>query len=890
MTLENRMKKWKNSLYNHQHLEEGAIAELEDHLRENISILMEKGLDEKDAFEQSVKNLGNLPEIADEEQSAQYSKPTFVTALLKSFLKVGTRQFRRNRLTSGINMLGLTTAFCASLFIGLFVYDELSFEKRHPDWDKIYRLSYSFIEQNGKIEDRAFSSGMWVDQLAPRNPAIIDRFRFLMLSYGYINNPLNEDSYYTEGVYWSDPNFFDFLNFELKFGEPEAQLNDLSSIILTETTAKKHFGNENPIGKQLKFVRRSRELNLTVTGVIFDPPSNSHFQPEYVAHLQALQGILGEERRGWVDRNPAPGYLYTYIKVNSPEAIPVISADMKSIWEEVIPDQAEQITPLLTPLSDIHFQPPMRWEIDSPIDMSYLYGLMVIGVFILTIALTNYINLTTALGGKRQKEIGLRKTLGSTKSQLRWQFFIESSLSIVISMIVATAICYFLMPGFNELTGKNINLLISFESAEFITVFAVTTMFIILTSGFWSSMYFTKRIKNNFNMNAFFKRENANSKARNIMVVLQFTVAICLIIGTIIVYNQLQLINNGFLAKSRNAVIGIRTSLMGDSLQIQRYKTEIQSISGVIGNTHGMHLPRQSDFGRTDTRYLATEISDQEYYWNKFDADGGFVQTFDLKLIAGEDFKRRIDPGSVIVNETVVRELGVTPDEAIGVFLREDSINYVYEAAHGKIIGVVEDFAYKSIKEAIEPVVIVANNSVWGVLSVKLETDDTQMILASLREKWREIYPGRPFEYWFLDKEFERLYNQERRLGRLIPIFSGLAIVIALLGLFALTVFISELRKKEMGIRKVLGCSTREILRLLTWQYLRTLIPAIIIALPLSYIGLDYWLNNFAYRVNVNIGVMLLAVFSVVIVALLTVSIKSLSAVKKNPVESLKYE
>jgi len=374
------------------------------------------------------------------------------------------------------------------------------------------------------------------------------------------------------------------------------------------------------------------------------------------------------------------------------------------------------------------------------------------------------------------------------------------------------------------------------------------------------------------------------------LVILQFIVAITLMISSITIYNQLQLINDGYLGKSRRTVIGIRTSRMGDSIQSQRYKAKIQEIPGVLSNTLGMHLPRQSDFGRINTRYLASSSRDELHYWNKFDADGGFLQTYDLKLLAGRDFEYIVEPNALIVNEAVVRTLGVDPSEAIGLYLQEDSINYAYGASNGLIIGVVENFVYKSIKEQIEPLVICANNWVGGVLSVKLGAGNKVDMLERLQTAWREVYPDRPFEYWFLDKEFDRMYNQERRLGKLIPLFSGLAIVIAMLGLFALTIFISELRKKEIGIRKALGSSTAAILQLLGWQFLRTLIPAILVGVPLAYFGMNYWLESFTYRVSVDMGVIALSVISIVVISTLTICYKIFVVATANPVDSLRYE
>lgn len=882
-----KIQKWQKGLHKHEFFEEGMIKELENHLLDEIESLQEQGYTDDQAFDLARKKLGKISSVEKEERKANIAGNSLVLpSLLRSFLKAGSRYLGKNRLTTAINMGGLVVAFTAILFIGLFLHDELSFERHHPDFDKVYRLSYEFQKEDGSIEQRAFSSGMWADLLTERNPSIDEAFRFVNISYGYIHNPESDEMFYEEGVYWSDPNFFDFLNFSLKYGRPEDQLQDLNSIILTERTATKIFGDTNPVGKLLNYRRQENVVNMVVSGVIYDPPSNSHFQPDYIAHIQSVQHIFGEHNRGWVDKNPRPGYMFSYLKINDAENLQAVKDDLKALWVQMIPGIAEQMEPLLTPISAIHFNPPMRWEIDTPVDMSYMYGLMIIAVFILIIALTNFANLTTAQGSKRQKEIGLRKTLGSTKNQLKVQFFIESGSFVLTALVLSILAAFILMESFNQLIDKNIDLWKALGSLQFSSIAVPAILLILIFSGLLPAIYFTRRMGEASNLNLFFLKEKVNSPARNALVILQFTVAITLVISTITIYNQLDLINGGFLGKSRDTVIGIRTSRMGDSTQAQGYKSRIASIVGVEGTTLGMHLPRQSDFGRIDTKYFS---GDQTFYWNKFDADGGFINTYDLELIAGDDFKRNIQFNELIVNEAAIRQLGVSAGDALGTYLKEDSINYVYQGSDGVIIGVVKDFVYESIREEVEPLVICANNYVEGVLSVKLSGDKLATI-ENLKKTWLEVYPDRPFEYWFLDKEFDRLYSQERRLGKLVPLFSGLAIVISLLGLFALTVFISELRKKEIGIRKVLGCSTSGVVKLLGWQFVKTLIPAILIGIPVAYFGLSYWLNNFSYRVNVSPGVILISVGAIVFISVLTISVKSIASALSNPVDSLKYE
>lgn len=892
MNLEQKISNWKKQLRAQPHLEDGMVMELEEHLRDAIEHALASGLTEDEAFDQAKRSIGNIAQLGQQEKIALESrKASFWTrsGLLGNFFKVGRRQFRKNGLLNVINLSGLTVAFTAVFFIGLFVQDELSFERHHPDAEKIYRLGYDFTGENGVTEQRAYTSGMWIEGLAKELPVVEDGLRFLILSYGYIRDESKNESHYEEEVYWSEPNFFNFFHFDFKYGRPEDQLDNLNALILTEATAQLHFGDENPIGKPLQYIRRGISVNFIVTGVIFDPPSNSQFQPRYIAHIDAVDGIYGERNRGWIRRNPNPGYVFSFLKLSDPSGQDLVKNRMREFWNTTIPNRAEFMQPTLTRLVDIHFNPPVKWEKDNPISISYIYGLIFIGAFILTIAMTNFINLTTAQGSKRQKEIGLRKTLGSTKSHLRLQFFLESFTLTVIAMAISLGLVSLLLAEFNQLIEKNISLERILSPSLALTV-GLALLVIAFFSGTFPALFFTRKLKESLNLNQLLKSEKAGSIGRNSMVVVQFAVALIMIICTITVFKQLQLINNGELGESQETVIGIRTSRMGTDIQAQRYINEIKTFSQVEATTLGMHLPRQSDFGRINTKYFVPDIDNEERFWNKFNADGGFLQTYDLTLLAGTDFRESYDTTSYIINEAAVRELGITAREAIGLFIREDSINYVFGHSDGVIIGVVKDFAYKSVKEKIEPLVIAANTRGGGVLSVRLGEGGKQATIDKLRNMWNEVYPGRPFEYWFLNKEFDRLYNQERRLGKLIPIFSGLAITIALLGLFALTAYVSELRKREIGIRKVLGCSSVGILKLLSGQYLRTISIAVVIAIPAAWLAMDYWLNNFTYRTNLSLWVILGAVLFILSLSLLTVGVKSLKAAHANPVDSLKYE
>lgn len=890
MKTQDRINQWKKRLRSHSHFDDGMIAEMETHLLDQMEDLIHQGMSEPEAFEEALNRIGDIGQIGKQEKQVQLRSTGFANGLFLNFTKTARRQFSQNIVLNGINMLGLVLAFTAILFIALNVNDELNYEKHHPASDQIYRLAYTQVFENGEKEERAFSSGNWSGIVTDRVAGVSSTFRFLNLSYGFIENPKTQGFFYEEGIYWSDENIFDFLNLPLKHGRKADQLNSLNSIVLTEKTAQKIFGTDNPIGQQLNYNRQGNSVNFVVTGVIYDPPTNSQFRPDYIAHIQAAQGIYGERNRGWVDRNPNPGYVFTYFKAPNKETVEQVESELSKYWQEVMPQRADRLESLITPLTHIHFNEPVKWEMDNPISMSYLYGLIGIAAFILIIALTNFVNLTTAQAGKRQKEIGLRKTLGSSKFQLKLQFFLESFWSVLLAMLIAVALVVILTPEFNKLIDKRIDIFQVLNTPNNYIALILFTLFISSVCGQLPAQYFTRKLSKNFSINSFLKEKREKTKSRNMLVIVQFAAAIILIISTLTIFQQLQLINGGTLATHRNSIIGVRTSRMGSAAQAQKFRQEIETLAGVSSSTLGMHLPRQSDFGRINTKYFAPSISQDPLYWNKFDADGDFAKTFDLEFVAGRDFRDDYELHSLILNEQAVDQLGLTADEAIGLVLEEDSINYVFGRSNGQVIGVVKDFNYKSMKERIEPLVICANTLVEGALSVKLETSDPMVQISQMEEKWKSIYPQRPFEFWFLDKEFERLYQQERRLGSLIPIFSGLAITVALLGLFALTAFIVNTRKKEIGIRKVLGSSVSDIFILLGKQYFLILFVGLMIGVPVAFLTMNEWLNEFTYRVNISAGLVLISVLFIFTVSFLTISIKTVRAAKANPVDSLKYE
>ena len=889
--IESSIRKWKRELRKQKSMDDGIILELENHLRDQIEDLISQGYSHNEAFTIAVEKFGSISDLNNEEKKIITPKRNIpFPDLWISFIMIYFRRIFQRKFYSLMNIAGLAFGITGFILISIYLYDEFSYEQFHPEAEKIYRLSYTHINDDGSREKQAYSSGSWPFLLKEEIPIIKDYSRFLMLSHGYLSTENQENIFYEEGIYWSDSNFFNFFGFRLKSGDPDFVLKNPNSIVLTERTSKKYFSAKDPIGQILKYKQGDRHIELKVTGIMYNPPSNTHLQPDFVATLLSLDNFYGSDRKGWISQRIQPMWTYSYLKISEKESIPLIEEHLTKIWNDGLgKEMANELEPLLMPITDIHYNPPVRWEIDDTTDVSYLNGLGVLSIFLLIIAIVNFINLTTAQVNKRSKEVGIRKTLGSSIFNLKLQFFLETLIIVFTAVLLAVLIIYLVFPQFKQITSKDLNfwpLLIDIKSLIFLFILVMT---VSILAGVYPSFYLAK-----FNpllvLKGIMKTGHGVEKGRKILVVFQFTLAIIMIICTLGIYRQLKLINNSGLAKNREQIISIRTRLMGTQSQVESYRNEILSDSRIINASLGMHLPRQKDFGRIDTKFYIDEFGNREFYWNKFESDGNIAKTFGMEFIAGRDFSQLYDPNSVIINEAAVKAMGITPQKALGMKIEEDSINVVYQAMSGTVIGVVKDFPYMSIKEKITPLVINAQVFRDRNLSVRVGLGNVADKLEFLEQTWKKIFPGMPFEYWFLDNEFERLYQQERRLGKLLPVFSFLAIFISLMGLFALTVFVTENRIKEIGIRKVMGSSTIQILGLLSWYFIKLIFVSFIVGIPVAYLTMNSWLNNFSYRIELNFGIFLISAAFVFFIAILTISYQAISAALTNPTTCLRYE
>lgn len=820
--------------------------------------------------------------------------------MLRNYLKVAWRNIRRQKLYSFINILGLTVGLTSFLLIFLYVNDELSYDDFHPDAEEVYRMSYFRKAQSGDIEPFATSGTTWAPRYVELYPEVTDYAILTHAGYpGYINRENKNDVYIEPDFKWSTDNFFQFFNFELLQGNPESALTTLNAVVLTESTAKKYFGDENPMGQNIHYNVSGVEAILTVTGVMKDPPANTHIKPTFVGNVEQIHRLYMSQYQYDFLNQAGDAFAFTYLKVSDDRVLEKIESDWKEYMNTAFANsqnnQAEAYDAVkFTALTDLHFEPEMKWELESPANPAYIPIFIITALMVLLIACINFMNLATARSAKRAKEIGLRKTLGGTKKQLITQFYGESFLMTCIALLLSLGVLLLVIKPFNILTDKSF-VIADVLSPTFLLMLLMMGLVVGLTSGSYPALYLSN-FKPISALRGLFVSGRGAENIRKGLVVFQFTVSIILIISTLVVYNQLKLINGSSLGKDKDRILSVRLGGFGLGERDQIFKDQIEQDSRFESVTIANHLPRLPHFGLINQNFRFPDRDNEELEWNRFNVEFNFANTFDLKLVAGRDFDHdmRSDSNAILLNTSAVAALSSTPEEVIGTTITDRVFNQQQQQQvdiTGRVIGVVEDFPYKSVTNRIEPLVM------WGtpdqvdrIMYIKMTPGAYDAKLDFLKEKWKELVPGMPMESWFMDYEFGRLYENERKMSRIFLLFSGITILIAIMGLFALTSYVTEQRKKEIGVRKVLGASESSLVMLLVTHFLKLVAVAFVIALPIAYLFMSNWLGTFVYRVNVSIGIIGIAGVFVLVITLATVGIDTYKTAIANPGKTLRAE
>jgi putative ABC transport system permease protein len=801
--------------------------------------------------------------------------------MLRNYFKVAYRNFAKETLYSFINVIGLATGIACSLLIFLYVSDELSFDRYHSKADRIYRVNEFFEPADGSGErSSSIPFPMGEALVVDYSNMVKEAVRFFDFQAPTITvvYEATEKEFNERNFFFVDSTYHKVFDLQLLKGNPEVALNNPNAVILTESAARKYFGEEEPMGKLLRCQDR---VDLVVTGVMPDWPLNSHFRADFLASFSTLRNFFG----GQLPTNWYWNPCWTYLLLEENTRVNDLEAKLPEFVQKHMPDFVKDDVYLkLQPLTDIHLTSNLQFEIEPNSSEANIYLFSGVAIFVLLIACINFMNLSTARAMNRAKEVAMRKTVGGQKHQLMFQFLMESVLMCFLAVILSLGFVYLSLFWFNNFAGKNLS--INLLDPKLIFGLTVTGIVVGVIAGIYPAVVLTS-----FNPVKALRAKKASGKGfsfRKALVVAQFSISIVLIIGTGVAIQQLNFLQNDEVGFTKDHIVMIPVIRTPMAQKYESYvnealkHTDIHSITAVEEILGAKYQGANYQFEGMKASSLFSRLNVRH----------DFLKTFQIPLIAGRDYSRDIttdDSLALVVNETLVKGFGWTPEEALTKYF--DIGPY-----RGRIVGVTKDFNFSSKHEPIGPIVLPLNtfpgafNLFIKYMAVRISPTNTQESIQTLEKLWKSMLPGRPFEYFFLDNELTNLYKAEANLSKVAGTFSGLAIVVACLGLFGLASFNAEQRKKEIGIRKVLGSSVSQIIFLIFSDYSKLLLAAIIIGCPVAYFALDRWLSTFAYRIDIPFFVFFIASGLTVLVALLTVSYKSFSAARSNPADSLKHE
>ena len=877
--LENEITKWKKALRKHDVFEDGLIADIELHIRDAFKAQHQAGFTEEDAFRRALEQVGTAESIA-----AEYKKNLtvmldrrfplrpgrFMPALVWNYIKTALRSIRRQKGYSFINVSGLAIGFTVCMLIVLWVADEWSFDRFHTHTGQVYRV-YRDESATRLNSTSALTPPPMAVALKSDFPEIIKATRFGFWSrqlVAYKNKSFNEPGFRNV-----DSDFFDMFSFPLIIGDPKTVFADPYSVILTEQTAAKYFGDENPIGKILTI---NNSYDVTVTGIIQNDSFNSSLEFDVLSTFELLlkEGIGENNADNWGFNS-----FGTYVML-APSASPEILNQKLTDYLKTYNEEDTDVL-VLQPLSDIHLFSNLGHDLSNRGDIKYLWIFSALAVFVLLIACVNFMNLTTARSANRAQEVGLRKVVGAGRPQLVRQFFAESILMALLALGIALFLLELLLPLFNTISGKQLTS--AWRNNPILLLgFACLSLLTGIASGVYPALFLSS-FKPIQVLKGTMSFSGTNPLLRKVLVVFQFTLSVFLIIATFIISRQLSYMRNIDLGFNRAHIIHV--SIHGELHEkYNAIRERFLQSPDVLHVTASMALPTniQSSPG---TPMWEGKSPDAIMEIKADFVDYDYIETFEIPLVEGRSFSREYSTdaeSAFIVNEEAVRRMGLERP-AVGK-------KFGFWDIDGRIVGVMKDAHFQTLHQKIEPLVFKMFPSWLRRMYVKVRSDDVPGTLASLGKTWDEMGLGYPFEYRFLDEDFHNLYASEARLGSIFKAMAFLAVFIACLGLFGLASYVAEYRTKEIGIRKVLGSSTARIMLLLNQEFLKWTVAATLIAWPIAYFAMRTWLLKFAYRTGIEVWIFLAAAALGLGVALLTVSLQTLRAARANPADSLKHE
>lgn len=809
--------------------------------------------------------------------------------MFKNYFKVAIRNLWKNKTFSFINIFGLAVGIATCLLISLYVLDELSYDKYNKNADRIYRIDAD-IKFGGDEQKLAVCPDPLAFAMVKDYPEVENAVRFR--NYGPSLVKKGNENIKEQRIIYADSTLFDVFTLPMTEGNPKKALAEPNSVVVTEKIAKKYFNTTHALGKVLRFDNKN---DYKITGVIKEIPENSHFNFDFFI---SLAGVEEAKQNIWVSFN-----FNTYLLLRKDAKVTSFRKKFAEIMKRYMWPQAEQLMHInqedfkksgnfihlsLTPLTNIHLHSDRIAELAPNSDVQIVYIFSVIAIFILLVACVNFMNLSTARSANRAKEVGVRKVLGTQRRNLISQFLTEAVVMSLIAFVFAIGIALLLLPFLNELALKDLTLSVAEHPFLFPLLIAFAIVVGLLAGSYpaWYLSAFRPIQVLKGTIATGFKR----SYLRSGLVVFQFFISIVLIIATIVIYNQLNYIRNKKLGFNKEQVILVRDAYVLDK-QAESFRQEVLKYPEIVSGTKSGYLPVSNSGRDNESLFPEGHIENDKAVSTQFwTVDHDYIKTMGMQMVQGRDFNKDFptDSSAIILNETAVKLFGFSGNP-IGRKVTELTDLNAKTTRDYTVVGVVKNFNFESLRQNIGALCMRIGNST-GTISFRIKTTNVAQTINHIKTTWKQMAPNEPFSYSFLNEEFDNMYRSEQRSGKIFISFAILAILIASLGLFGLAAYAAEQRTKEIGIRKVLGATVNNIVGMLSKDFLKLVLVASLIAFPVAWWAMHKWLQDFAYRVDLNWWVFLMAAVLALLIAILTVSFQAIKAALTNPVKNLRTE
>ncbi len=865
--LNREIKAWIRSFRKFRPFDHGSIREMELHMRDHIDDLLTAGHSEEEAFSIARQEFGDVHDIAREEywniSKKRNINSIINNTMINSYLKVAIRHFRKHKFHSALNVIGLMTGLAIVFFIFLFVSDERSFDQYHTKKEVLYRVVENQYYSGQPVFPVAVTPTALAPALSEQFPEII---RSTRASYESLQFQLNDQAITEDRGLMVDASFFDMFSITILEGDISGFENDIKALVLSETLARKYFPDTDAVGKSIKL----DDEEFTVRAIMEDTPENTHLPFNYLVNFEYYLSFDPERNQNW-----GSNWLYTYIELD-PNADPaMVDNKITMLIKDNSEDSSTEI--YMQPLTDVYLG-EVDFVVEAPHkgEMLYVNIFTLVAIFILIISCINFMNLATAKSEIRAKEVGLRKTVGAARGQLIFQFLSESVLLSLIALLLALGVVVTLLPFFNDLTGKSISIEEFYSlnrGLNFLLVILGSAVFAGLIAGVYPALVLSKP------MPAITLKNNGHSVKsggafRKILVISQFTISIILIIGTLVVAEQLNYIQDIDLGFNKSNLAYMRAApekapLLADEL---RKESDVLAV-GLTNNHPGYVMSSTSGFE------WQGKNPDESMLIHTLGVDEHYLSAMEMRIVEGRDF-RKGDSTSIIINQRAAEAIGF--EEPVGSIITNHGRDFT-------IIGVVSDFNFKSIHTRIEPLLIYMEDDP-ARLFIRYKPGQEARIKEIAETAWTSMFPDKEFSIGYLDEDWTEMYKAEKRTARLSTYFSAIAIIVSCLGLFGLVSYTAEQRTREIGIRKVLGASVPGLFMMLAKDFTKLIVASLIISVPLGVFLMNRWLENYAYHIDISALIVTETILGVILITMATISYQSLKVSATNPVNVLKNE